>query len=270
LGTYHPLSFLSAGIRHRALIARLAQRHIAGRYRGSMLGGLWVVLHPVMMLCVYTFVFSTVFRAKWDLQAQSQIDFALFLFSGIVIYSVFSECVNHAPRLMLDNRTFIKQLDFPVEVFSWVSLTAALFNFLVSLAILIGVHLIVLGPPPLTSLWLPVVLSPVLLLSLGFSWLLASLGTFLRDLSEVTGIATTALLFLSPIFYPLSMIPEPFRRWYWLNPFTSVLESSKAVFFRAQLPDWGILCVIAAASWLVAWGGYVWFMKTKGAFADVL
>jgi lipopolysaccharide transport system permease protein len=267
---YVPISFLAAGWEHRGLILQLSRRRITARYRGSLLGGLWTVIHPLMMLAIYTFVFSYVLQARMNLASNGQGHFALFVFSGMIVYSIFSESVNDAPSLVLGNRNYIKHLLFPVEVLSWVSVVSGLFTFAVSFVILMIFSGYLNGPPPVTALLLPLVLLPVVLLTLGLSWLLSSLGTFLQDLSQGTGVATTALFFLSPIFYPLSAIPEPVRRYCSLNPFAFTLETARAVLFEGALPDWRMLFALTLGSFVVAWFGYVWFMKTKGAFADVL
>ena len=270
MSAYQPFSFLATGWRHRRLILRLARRRIEARYRGSMLGLLWSVAHPLLMLGVYTFVFSTVFRARWQRPEGGDADFALFLFSGLIFYSVLAECVNEAPRLMLDNRLYIKQLQFPIETLSWVSIATALFGFAVSAVILVGFHSLVAGAPPPTALYLPLVLFPLVLLALGLSWLLSSLGTFLRDLSQVTGVLTAALLFVSPIFYPSSVIPEAWQAAFHLNPLAPILEMARATLLEGFPPDWASLALLVVVGWGVAWLGFTWFMKTKGAFADVL
>jgi len=270
VSAYQPTSFLATGWTHRRLILRLARRRIQARYRGSMLGMLWTIVHPLLLLGVYTLVFSTVFRARWNLPDGNEAHFALFLFCGMIFYTILAESMNEAPRLMLDNRVYIKQLRFPLETLTWISLTALLFNFAVSAVILVVFYAFVAGIPPLTSAYLPVVLVPVLLLALGLSWFLASLGTFLRDLSQVTGVLTTALLFLSPIFYPSSVVPEAWQRYLYWNPLTSILEMARGVLLQGTPPDFGLLALLTALAWLVAWAGYSWFMRTKGAFADVL
>ena len=265
-----PWGFVAAGFEHRRLILQLARRRLAARYRGSLLGGLWAVIHPVLMLCVYTFVFSTVLRARASFSADSRTDFALFLFSGLTVYSVFSEVVNDAPRLVLSNRGYIQHLLFPVEVLSWVSVVSSLFTFLVSFTILIAFSYVVNGLPPVTALFVPLLVVPVILLSLGLSWLLSSIGTFLQDLSQGINVATTALLFLSPIFYPLSAMPEQIKTYGFLNPFIFTVETIRGVLFHGAVPDFRMLGALTLVAFLVAWLGYVWFMKTKGAFSDVL
>jgi len=231
---------------------------------------LWSLVNPLLILAVYIFVFSVVFRAKWNLPDGDNQQFALLLFSGLIIFTIFAECANEAPGLILRDRMFVKQLVFPVEILPWVSLLVALFNFAVSFVVFSGFYLIVRGLPPISALYLPLLLFPLLLGTLGFSCLLASLGVFLRDVSQVVGVLTTALLFLSPIFYPASHIPKALLPYYNLNPFSPLLEMTRGVLFMKASPDWRTLGVLTVGSWIMAWCGFVWFMKTKKGFADVL
>jgi len=266
-----PLSFVACGWRHRRLIGQLTRGRIEGRYRGSLLGGLWVAALPLLMLGVYTFVFSAVFRARWGAAGTGgNADFALILFSGMILLGVFTECVNEAPSLMQAHQTYIKQVMFPSEVLAWVVLLASLWRFGVSLLILLAGYGFAFGWPPIASLCLPLALLPVVLLTLGAVWLVSSLGVFVRDLAQFISVFTAALLFLSPVFYPASRVPEALQPYLRLNPFSTILESSRQSLFEGHAPDWGALATVTAVAWLVAWGGYAWFMRTKGSFADVL
>jgi lipopolysaccharide transport system permease protein len=266
-----PFSFLCVGWSHRRLIVRLASRKIESRYRGSMLGSLWTLLQPLLMLAVYTFVFGTVFRSRWQLDDGAETPFALVLFAGMVFYAIFAECTNEAPTLMIANQTYIKQVPFPIEVLPWVSIVAALFGFAVNLALLAVFQIASTGPPPWTApLATPLLLVPLLLFTLGVSWMLSAAGVFLRDLSQIAGVVTTTLLFLSPIFYPADRIPEPFRRFYDVNPFVPLIEGFRAALFEGRFPDPRSLLVLTALGWAAAWLGYLGFMSTKKGFADVL
>jgi lipopolysaccharide transport system permease protein len=222
------------------------------------------------MLGIYTFIFSFVFKAKWNTSGFENTEFGLLLFSGLILYSVFNECTNEAPGLLVVNHVYIKQLIFPTEILPWVSLLTALFSFATSGLLLAAFYSIVHGAPPITALWLPAILFPIALITLGVAWFLSSIGLFLRDTAQVVGVLTTALLFMSPIFYPSSMIPDPYRHYYFLNPFARLLDISKGLLFAGTPPDWHQLLYLTLGSWVVAWLGYVWFMKTKHAFADAL
>lgn len=265
-----PFAAFACAWTHRRLILRLARREIEARYRGSILGLLWTVVSPLLMLSVYTFVFSTVFRGRWHESSGTTGEFALLLFSGLIVVSIFTDCVNRAPSLMLENASYIKRVIFPLEILPWVVLAGAGFNAGVNLLALGAFYAIVLGPPPATAVLFPVLLVPLALTTMGLSWFLASVGVFLRDIRHMIGIATTLLVFVSPVFYPLQAVPEPYRRLIWLNPLTPVLEDSKAVLFWGRSPNWPA----CAAELLVGLGimsfGFWWFTRTRKAFGDVV
>jgi len=171
---------------------------------------------------------------------------------------------------MLENISYIKKVVFPLEILPWTCLGVALFNGGVSFIVLAIFYLLVFGIPPVTALLLPLVLLPLCLATLGVTWFLASVGVFLRDVRQLVGAITTALMFLSPIFYPMTAVPESYRWLLYANPLTITLEASKDVLFWGRVPDPGVWLADLLLSWLVAWLGYVWFMKTRKAFADVV
>lgn len=260
-------------LRNRRLAFRLAGREIEARYRGSVLGALWLLIMPLLMLGVYTFAFSVVFKARWggaEGAAASTPAFALFLFAGLSIYSVFADTLNRAPGLILENPAYVKKVVFPLELLPWVALLVSLFNFAVSMAIFFAFYPFVFGVPPLTVLWLPLIILPVLLMTLGLSWFLASLGVFLRDIRQVVGVFTMALLFLSPIFYPMEALPEDARAMLQLNPFATVLEQARGVLFEGTRPNFVSLSIEIVITAFIAALGYAWFVRTRKAFADVL
>lgn len=256
--------------RHRHLIYRLAEREIRARYRGSMLGLAWSVMIPLMMLGVYTFVFSVVFQARWDVPMQSDGQFALLTLTGLIFYTVFSEAVGRAPGLVLANTTYVKKVVFPLEILPWVVLLVALFNAMVtSLTLMLG-YVVLIGIPPWTALLLPVAFVPLALLTLGLCWFLASVGVYLRDIQQLVGVLLSMLLFLSPIFYPLSAIPAGMRAVVQLSPVTIAIEGARSLLFWGVVPDWQVWAAYMAVSVVVAWLGWAWFRRTRHGFADVL
>jgi lipopolysaccharide transport system permease protein len=271
LAPAHPFAFLHTGWVHRALILRLARRKVDARYRGSILGSLWAWIQPLLLLAVYTFVFAVVFEARWGIDGDiGATPFALAAFAGMVYYGVFSECVNEAPNMMLANQAFIRQVRFPVEVLPWVTLMASLFAFAIHLVLLVAFELIVLGRVPWSLVLVPFVACPLILITLGVTWLLSSAGVFIRDLGQIAGVATTALLFLSPIFYPASRIPEPFQPIYSINPFATLIEAFRGALFDGGIPDPAALAWVALAGWFLSWIGFLAFMRAKDGVADVL
>lgn len=255
---------------HRGLILNLTRRDVYGRYRGSAVGVLWSLLHPLLLLLVYTFVFGVVFKARWGTESDSLAHFALVLFAGLMAFNLFAECINRAPGLVVSNTNYVKRVVFPLEVLPWVSLGSALFHYLASLAVWLVFYALIIGLPSATILLLPLVLLPMVLLVMGLSWLLASLGVYLRDVSFITGIATTVLLFLSPVFYPASAIPPDYRPLLAFNPMAVAIEQARAVMLQGQVPPASHLAAQFVVSSLVAWLGFGWFQKTRKGFADVI
>lgn len=261
---------MTSGWRHRKLIERLVKREVMAKYRGSLLGPIWALLTPLMMLGVYTFLFSVVFQSRWADSESGRGHFAILFFSGMIIFTILSEPVLRAPSLMMENISYIKKVVFPIEIMPWICLSVSLFNALLSFVVLFIFYFFLLGIPPLTVVLLPLVVLPLCLTSLGLTWFLASVGVFLRDIQQMIGALITALMFLSPVFYPVSAVPEHYRWLIYLNPLTITLESSKDVLFWGRLPDPVLWTADLAFGWLVAWIGYVWFMRTRKAFADVV
>lgn len=256
--------------RNRHLAWQLAKREVVGRYRGSVLGILWSFFNPVLMLAVYTFVFSVVFKARWSGGSESKTEFAIVLFAGMIVHSLFAECLNRAPGLILSNVNYVKKVVFPLEILPWVTMGAALFHAVISVVVLLLFYLIVNGSLQWTVIFLPLVLAPFILLVMGLSWFLASLGVYVRDVGQTIGIVTTVLMFLSPVFYPVSALPEAFQPWLLANPLTFIIEQTREVLIWGHMPDWRGLALYAVAGVGVAWLGYVWFQKTRKGFADVV
>lgn len=265
-----PLAIVRSLLRHRDLILALSQREILGRYRGSMLGLLWSFFHPLLMLGVYTFVFAVVFKARWPGGSDSKTEFALILFTALIAFNVFSECVNRAPGLIVANASYVTKVVFPLEILPVVSLLSALFHMTASLVVWLVFYLAFFGVPGPGVLLFPIVLLPLVLLTLGVSWGLASLGVYLRDIAQITGVATTVLLFLTPVFYSIDIVPERFRTLMQLNPLTVVIGQARDALIFHQPIDWTTWATTLLVSAVVAWLGFAWFQKTRKGFADVL
>lgn len=265
-----PLSILRSVTANRRLIYSLAKREVVGRYRGSVMGLLWSFFNPVLMLAVYTFVFSVVFRARWAGGSDSKTEFALILFAGLLVFNLFSECVNRAPGLILSNSNYVKKVIFPLEILPLVALGSAAFHFAISFIVWLLFYLVFFGWPPVTVLWLPLILLPLILMTVGLSWLLASLGVYLRDVGQIIGVVTTILMFVSPIFYPIAALPEKYRPFMHLSPLTFVVEQARDVMIWGRSIDWPLWGLSMILSSIIAWLGFAWFQKTRKGFADVI
>jgi lipopolysaccharide transport system permease protein len=257
--------------RNRRLIAQMTKREVAGRYKGSVLGLAWSFFNPVLMLAVYTFVFSVVFRARWGLGGEeSKTQFAVVLFVGMIVHGLFAEVLNCAPGLILANVNYVKKVVFPLEILPAISMGAALFHSLVSLLVLFIAFVIFNGYLHWTAIFAPLVLLPLVILSLGLAWILASLGVFIRDIGQTIGIVTTVMMFLAPVFFPVTALPEAYRPLIMANPLTFIIVQAREVLIWGRQPDWMGLGIYTLAATAVAWAGYAWFQKTRKGFADVL
>lgn len=257
--------------RHRHMVARMIRREIAGRYLGSVLGLAWWVVQPILMLLVYTFAFNVVFQSRWPTRSDGgETNFIIAMFIGLIIYSLVAECLNRAPTLILGHVNYVKKVVFPLQILALVVVGSALFNAGVSLTIWICLLAAVQHDIPWTIVFLPVVLLPVLLFGTGIVWLLSSLGVFIRDLGQFATLSTMLLLFLSPIFYPMSAIPEPFRAWLVANPLTGVIEEARKVAIYGDWPDFGLLGINLLVGIAFSHLGLLWFTRMRRAFADVL
>lgn len=266
-----PLALISNIWQKRRLIFQMTRREVIGRYKGSMMGLLWSFLNPLFMLAVYTFVFSVVFKARWTSSAEeSKGDFAILLFSGLIVHGLFSEVLNRAPSLILANVNYVKKVVFPLEILPIVSMCTALFHSGVSLTVLLGAIFLMDGNLSLTMLYLPLVVLPYIIFVQGLAWILASLGVYLRDVGQTIGIVTTVMLFLSPVFFPVSALPEDLRPLMLANPLTFIIEQVRDVLIWGRTPDWIGLGLYSLMALLTAWIGYAWFQRTRKGFADVL
>lgn len=255
---------------NRTLVASLAKREVMGRYQGSIMGLLWSFFNPAFMLAVYTFFFSIVFKARWPGGGGSNIEFAVIAFAGLIVFNLFTECINRAPALILNNVSFVKKVVFPLELLPVVSVLSSLFHAAISWGVWLVFYFIFFGVPHLAVLLLPLVLAPIVLTVLGFSWLLASLGVYLRDVTQVVSVFTGALMFLSPIFYPVSSMPVGFQKIIQFNPLTPAIESVRNILIYGKGVPLLPYFIEMAISIAVAWLGFAWFQKTRKGFADVL
>jgi lipopolysaccharide transport system permease protein len=266
-----PLSLLDGLWSNRKLIRRMVRREVIGRYHGSLLGLGWSFLNPLFMLALYTFIFSVVFKARWGVDGEeSKIVFAIVLYVGLICHGMLSEVMLQAPGLIHANVNYVKKVVFPLEILVVVAMGSAIFHTLVSLSVLLLMFFLEYGFLHWTVILAPLVLLPLVLVTLGLSWILASAGVYIRDVKQTVGILSTVLLFFSPVFFPLSMMPERLHLLMMLNPLTFIIEQARKVLILGQTPDWHGLAIYSAAACLGMWVGYWWFQKTRKGFADVL
>lgn len=256
----------------RDLTRQFAVRMFLQRYRGTALGPLWSALLPLAMIGVYTFVFSVVFKAKWTGSAdEATSTFVMALFCGIITYGIFGESVVRAAGLVLENPNFVKKVIFPLEILVPASLASSMMYALVGLVLVAIGSVVFVGKIGLMALWLPVVLVPLVFLSLGVGWFVAGLGVYVRDVSTIIVLVVQQILFfMTPVLYRREAIPEAYR---WVadwNPLTPIVDSARRVLLFNESPDWMGLGLVTVLGLVVMQLGYGWFMATKRGFADVI
>lgn len=252
------------------MVWELSKREVLARYRGSMLGLCWSFSQPLLLLAIYSVVFGIIFDAKWSAAESGDAPFALILFAGLVVYSLFAECVARAPMLVLAQPTYVKKVVFPLEILPWVAMASAMFHAVISLTALVLIQALVGSLAGPAILAIPFVLIPAILFTLGLTWFLAALGVFFRDAVHTVSLFTTVVLFMSPVFYPMSALPEPLRSIAWLNPLALVIEDLRAILFVGTQPHWLALTGSAVLGLMMAAAGFLWFEKTRPGFADVV
>lgn len=265
-----PLSLIQSLWHYRQLIAAMTKREVIGRYRGSVMGLAWSFFNPILMLAVYTFVFSEVFQSRWPGQETSKGGFAILLFVGMIVHGLFSECANRSASLIITNGNYVKKVIFPLEILTVVTLGSALFHTCISLIVLLAAQFLLTHELHASAVFFPLVLLPLLIATLGVSWWLAALGVYLRDVGQVIVVLTTVLLFLSPVLYPVAALPEAYQPWLRLNPLTYIIEESRNVLLFGHLPQWDNLALAMLVGIAIAVVGFWFFQKTRKGFADVI
>ncbi len=271
---HYPTSLRSAArvlVNNGGLLWELTKRDFVGRYKGSFLGLAWSLFNPLLMLMIYTFVFGVAFKARWGTASDdSRVNFAIVLFSGLIVHGLFAECLMRSPTLITSNANYVKKVVFPLEILPLVSLGSALGHFLVSFVVLIFFCLISGTGLHTGGILLPIILLPMLLIVIGLSWVFASLGVYLRDSAQVIGMISTVLLFLAPIFYPISSLPPVYQKLLIFNPITLPVLQVRGLLLWGEPINWGAWATSLAVGIAIFYLGFAWFQKTRKGFADVL
>jgi lipopolysaccharide transport system permease protein len=255
----------------RQLFLKLLRRDFAERYRGSYLGLLWSLLLPLLSLLVFTFFFGVIFQMRWAGRNDASLgDLALILFVGMALYNFLAECLSRAPGLILAHQNYVKNVVFPLEMLPAVMVASALLTLTATLLVILLLQATLGSGLSWTALLLPVMVLPLMLFVLGLSGFLASLGVYIRDIQQLIVPLVQLMMFLSPVFYPITALPEAMRPWLQLNPLALAIEQTRGIILFGQAPDWTPYLFVLAASLLTALLGAWWFARTRKGFADVL
>ena len=278
-GLLNPIGSVRSLWASRELIRQFTVRMVRAEHRGTFLGMVWIVVNPIFILVVYTFIFSTVLKMKWDTVpggapatgGAEWAEFAVTMFCGMIVFGIFADCVTAAPTMIVSRPNYVKKVVFPLDIFPIAALGAALFSALVSTVILVVAAGVAFGTVSKTIWLFPLVLVPTILLTLGVSWFLASLGVFLRDTNQFVNLFVQRLLFfVTPIFYPMSRVPEQFLPFIRANPLATLVVEGRKTLLWGQYPDFAALGVLTLVSLVVCQLGYAWFAKSRKGFGDVI
>ncbi|PKF77758.1 sugar ABC transporter permease [Vibrio sp. vnigr-6D03] len=253
--------------KYRYLLLELTKRDILSRYRGSSLGFLWNFFNPLLMLVIYSFVFGVVFKAKWGVDTTQ--NFAVILFSGLIIHAFLAEIINISPSLISGNANYVKKVVFPLEILPLKLVLTSLFNHCISLGILF-LFLIFSGNVPVTWIYYPIILFPLVIMAVSISLLLSSISLYIKDISHLAGFLSTILLFLSPIFYPLSAIPEKYHVYILANPLAYIIEQTRSVLIFGIKPNFlGVFSYLIISFLFLYLSAFI-FRRLKKGFSDVV
>lgn len=254
---------------NRGLVRSMVRRDLEARYRGSLLGALWALASPLFLILVYSVFFGLFLRIRPTPDAGAA-DYGLFVMAGMLPWMAISDAISQSTGVILTNRNLVQKVVFPIEILPAIVVLAAFVSQLIGLAVLGVAILLFTEQLPIGLVLLPVAMLPQLLLTLGLSWFLASVGVFLRDLSQAMSIILMTGMLMTPILYPASSVPEEFHWIIELNPISAIIAMYRVALLEAGTitPEMfaypfvvGLLCFFA--------GGY-WFTRTRHAFADVL
>jgi ABC-type polysaccharide/polyol phosphate export permease len=245
------------------------KRDLVARYKGSAMGLFWAVIQPLVMLVLYTFVFSTIMKVRVGAQEGTG-SFALYLLCGLLPWNAFAEPLQRSTGIVLEHSNLIKRVIFPAEILPLYVVIAAVVNQAIGLGILFAALLLTGHPLNLLMIALPAVLLLQVAFTVGLAWIIAGITVFIRDLGPIVGMVLTVWLFLTPVFYPSSLVPDGWRIILRINPMYSVIETYRSLILRGQLPEIGDLAFLSLSAVVVCLVGYRVFTRLQPAFADVL
>ncbi len=255
---------------HWSLVKELTRRDILGRYRGASFGLLWSLFGPLMILAIYSLAFGQIFKSRWQQAPGEDAAFGIVLFLGIIVHGFFAECLSRAPRLMIDNANYVKRVIFPLHVLPWSVVLSALFHMAMNMLVFVVLSALVYDRASPLLFLVPVVLAPLVLLTVATTWVVASLGVYVRDINQATPVVVTALFFLSSAIVPVHTLSPRYQAIFHLNPLTFFIDQVRNVALWGRPPDWVGLAQYAVVALVAVYLAHAWFRTTSKGFADVL
>lgn len=263
------LNLFKTLIRHRGLVLELTKREFTGRYRGSFGGIAWSFVQPLFLLSIYTIAFGVILKTRWG-ASENTAEYALMLFTGLIVFNAFSECLTKSSTLITTNPNFVKKVVFPLELLPIVTVGTVFIHVIIAITVWFSGYMLLFGLPKASAVFFPLVLICLVPVLLGIGWLFSAIGVIMRDISQVTGMLNHTLLFLTPIFYSIEAAPPMLKNALMLNPLTFIVEQLRAVLFLGNMPNFiGLLVYFLLAS-LFAWCSLVLFKRLRSTFADIV
>ena len=263
------INFFSYVLRHYGLFLELTKREFSSRYKASYGGMFWAFVQPLFLLTIYTVAFGVILKARWGF-AGTTWEYALMLFAGLIVFNACSEVLNKSTTLITTNPNFVKKVVFPLWLLPVVTVTTALIHALIGVGVWLVGYTLLIGAPKVTIFFLPLVLICFVPVLLGLGWLLSSVGVLVKDISQLAGMFSRALLFLTPIFYSIDAAPPKLQMLLILNPLTFVVEQFRLVLFYGQIPALKSLAVYFVLASVFAWASYALFNRLRPNFSDMV
>lgn len=257
-------------VKNQNLFWQLLVRDVQSSVRGSALGLAWIIITPLVLVAIYTFVFGFVLKSAWFSETESTVVVPLIYFTGLMTFSFFMEVITRAPEFIHSNRTYVTKIIFPIEILDWVLVGSAAFKLAAAMILLALFLLMTTGEMPVAMLLAPIVIAPLAIVCVGLGWLFSALGTYIRDIQQVLLALGPVMMFVSPIFYDINQVPEAFRGVFWINPLTFVLETLRGLLFFDRPVNWLAYAVYWLVALMVFYCGYAFFQRARRGFADVV
>jgi lipopolysaccharide transport system permease protein len=256
---------------HRDLIQAILRREVSERFKGSVAGWVWAVVAPLLAIAVYTFAFTTNLKLPLaDSAMGPRIGYALFIFSGIIVFNFWSEMAFRAPMLLHEYVHFIKQTIFPSDMLAVISTLRATIYTLISIAVMLIFQLSATGSLPWTVLLMPLIFIPFIAFLVGMSWFLCAVGAFTRDAGYLMINIVPLFMFATPVFYPHDALPAPWNTAIYINALTGYVEVMRDIVLFGILPSWKVYAWTLFTSVFTFYFGYWFFDRYRNVIVDVI
>ena len=262
------LAFLTTLYRSRTLIADLVHKDFVGRYKGATMGFTWSIITPLLTILIFTFVFSTILKVRFG--GGRGADFVVYFLCGMIPWLAFSDALNRSASLIRENAHFVQRIIFPVEILPVAVSLSGMLQLGVGLILLLGVIGVFFTPLTWTVVFVPLLVCLQFLFTIGLAWTIACLGVFVRDTAHAIGLGTQMWMFLTPIIYPAELVPESLKILLVINPMAHLVQGYRLAIIEGKVPDLYGFVLLTGVMVMVAAFGYLFFMRAKPAFADVL